>query len=668
MTPQMKKILVVDNNPILLKLLNVFLQKQGYEVVTAEDGLAVLQILRTFKPDVIFVDLVMPNIDGEKLCRIIRGMPHLCDVVLIILSGLAAELEVDFTEWGANACIAKGPFPSMSQKILQLLKRFETDHRLYENNVIGTEDVFPREITRELLSVKKHLEIILSSIAEGILEITSRTKIVYANPEAIAITDLLEVDLLGSDFLDLFNDQDVPKVLQLIRRQGKADGLKNEFNLINGKDVSIKITPIRDEESKLIVIISDISSRKRLEADLRQAHKLEAIGTLAGGIAHDFNNLLMGIQGRTSLMLMNIDPQHPHAEHLKAVEEIVRSASDLTRQLLGFARGGRYEVKPVDLNEFIQKSSELFGRTRKEVTIQCQYQPGIWTVDIDRGQIEQALLNLCINAWQAMPGGGCLYISTENVVLGEDFSKSYDIRPGKYVKISVQDTGMGMDDKTKQRIFEPFFTTKEMGRGTGLGLASAYGIVKGHGGIITVDSQPGDGSTFHIYLPASNKPILADKKGTDELFLGTETILLVDDEEVITDVSREILETLGYNVLVAGSGQEAIDIYRANTHKIDLVIMDMIMPQMSGGETFDVLKTINPDVKVILSSGYSLKGQAAQIMERGCRAFLQKPFNIKDLSKKVRTVLDLPNDYTPSSDPPSQSQVQQPVNPYTDTP
>ena len=219
----MKKILVVDNNPILLKLLNVFLQKQGYEVVTAEDGLSVLQILRTFKPDVIFIDLVMPNIDGEKLCKIIRGMPHLQDVALIILSGLAAEMEVDFTEWGANACIAKGPFPSMSKKILQLLEKLEEDHRLCENSIIGTEDVFPREITRELLTVKKHLEIILSSIAEGILEITARTKIVYANPEAIAITGLPEVELLGSDFLELFNDQDVPRILKLLRRQGKPD-------------------------------------------------------------------------------------------------------------------------------------------------------------------------------------------------------------------------------------------------------------------------------------------------------------------------------------------------------------------------------------------------------------------------------------------------------------
>ena len=242
-------------------------------------------------------------------------------------------------------------------------------------------------------------------------------------------------------------------------------------------------------------------------------------------------------------------------------------------------------------------------------------------------------------------GGGNLFIGTENVLVDEQFVNANKVKPGRYVKISVKDTGMGMDEKTKQRIFEPFFTTKEMGRGTGLGLASAYGIIKGHGGVITVESEPGNGSTFNIYLPATEKAIPMDKKPADELLPGTETILLVDDEEVITDVSREILETLGYRVLVAGSGQEAIDVYTINRDEIDMVIMDMIMPQMSGGETFDILKSIDPDVKVILSSGYSLKGQAAQIMERGCRAFLQKPFNIKELSKKVRNVLDQPIDY-----------------------
>ena len=637
----MAKILVVDNNPVLLNLLHNFLAQHGYEVVTAEDGLSVLNILKSFKPDCILIDLVMPNIDGEKLCRIIRGMPALNDVSLVIMSGLAAEMKVDFSKLGANACIAKGPFPAMSELILKLLEELREKKTFGRDEILGLEDIFPREITKELLSVKKHLEIILSSISEGILEITVDYKIVYANPEAFEIIGKPEVKLLGSDFSELFLDSMKSRIAKAFKRQGKTSRVTDEeFMLSNGKEVSIGIMPIKDERNKFIVIMNDISARKRLEADLRQAHKLEAIGTLAGGIAHDFNNLLMGIQGRTSLILMNIDSLHPYVEHLKAIEDIVRSGSDLTRQLLGFARSGKYEVKPVDLNAIILKSSELFGRTRKEVAIHCRCEERLRTVEVDRGQIEQALLNLCINAWQAMPGGGDLYFETANADLDDLFFKSHKLKPGNYVKISVTDTGVGMDEKTKLRIFEPFFTTKQMGRGTGLGLASAYGIIKGHGGVIAVESKIGVGSTFHIYLPATEKAVIKEKKKSEEIYLGHETILLVDDEEVITDVSREILETLGYTVMVAGSGREAIEIYKQHHGKIDLVIMDMIMPQMSGGEAFDVLKDINPDIKVILSSGYSLKGQAAKIIERGCRAFLQKPFSIKDLSKKVRSVLD----------------------------
>jgi len=449
------------------------------------------------------------------------------------------------------------------------------------------------------------------------------------------------VKLLGSDLLEIFRDADIPRILRLFKKGEKSStGTPDEFVLVNGKEVSVYITPIIGENDKFIIVLTDISARKRLEADLRQAHKLEAIGTLAGGIAHDFNNLLMGIQGRTSLLLMNIDSLHPHVEHLKAIEDIVRSGSDLTRQLLGFARGGKYEVKPVDLNEVIQKSADLFGRTKKEIAIHCRCLPDLWPVEVDRGQIEQALLNLCINAWQAMPGGGDLIFETQNEYVNEVMAKSYEAKPGKYVKITVQDTGVGMDERTRLRIFEPFFTTKEMGRGTGLGLASVYGIIKGHNGIITVESELGNGSTFSIYLPATDKLVIKENKTSEELYLGKETILLVDDEEVITDVSREILETLGYSVLIAGSGKEAIEIYEKKKDQIDLVILDMIMPQMSGGETFDILKAMNSDIKVILSSGYSLKGQAAKIIERGCQAFLQKPFSIKDLSKKVRSVLD----------------------------
>ncbi|NVL91190.1 MAG: response regulator, partial [Desulfobacterales bacterium] len=409
--------------------------------------------------------------------------------------------------------------------------------------------------------------------------------------------------------------------------------------------------PVRDENGDIVGIVEvveEITERKRaeeekkaLETKLQQAQKMEAIGTLAGGIAHDFNNLLMGIQGHTSLLMLHIDSDHPHLERLKGIQDMVQTGANLTRQLLGFAMGGKYEVKPTDLNKLIKQSCEMFGRTQKNIEINIKYQKGIWPVEVDWGQIHQVLLNLYVNAWHAMPGGGYIYIETSNVMLDENDTKPFNVKPGKYVKVSVTDTGAGMDKTTQQKIFDPFFTTKEMGRGTGLGLASAYGIIKNHCGIINVYSKKGKGTTFNIYLPTSEKEVSITKKsGADEIPKGTETVLLVDDEEIILDVGKGMLGEMGYEVLLARSGKEAVETYRKHKDNIELVIVDIIMPRMDGGEVYDKMKEINPEVKVLLSSGYSIDREAKEILARGCDAFIQKPFDMKKLSRKIRGILD----------------------------
>ena len=369
---------------------------------------------------------------------------------------------------------------------------------------------------------------------------------------------------------------------------------------------------------------------------------MESIGTLAGGIAHDFNNILMGIQGNASLMLLKTKSSQASYEKLKNIETYVENGTELTKQLLGFARRGKYYAIATDLNDVIDKSASMFGRTKKEIRIHSDLQPDIWTVEVDRGQIEQALLNLYVNAWQAMPQGGDLYLKTENVILDADFinNKPYKVEAGDHIKITVTDTGSGIDKETQERIFEPFFTTKEMGRGTGLGLASVYGIIKSHGGYINVYSETEIGTTFSIYLPASGQEVQQEKREPIvTVSKGSGTILLIDDEEMIIKVGEELLQELGYEVLVAKSGQGAIKLYKKNTDKIDLVIMDMIMPGMGGGETFDHLKEINPDIKVLLSSGYSINGQASEILKRGCDGFIQKPFNINQLSEKIQGII-----------------------------
>ncbi len=261
---------------------------------------------------------------------------------------------------------------------------------------------------------------------------------------------------------------------------------------------------------------------------------------------------------------------------------------------------------------------------------------------MDRGQIEQVLLNHYINACEAMSEmeSGNLYLETKNVVLDKSYSKPFAVKPGSYVRISVTDEGAGMDEETRKRIFEPFFTTKQMGRGTGLGLASAYGIIKNHGGIINAYSEKDKGTTFNIYLPASEKDVIKEKHTHNEVLNGGETILLVDDEDIIIDVAREMLRAVGYEVLTAGCGKEAIEVYKKNKDKIDMVVLDMIMPDMGGGEAYDRLKEINPDIKALLSSGYSIDGQATRILERGCNGFIQKPFGLEELSQKIRKILD----------------------------
>ncbi|MGB2688755.1 MAG: PAS domain S-box protein [Desulfobacterales bacterium] len=389
-----------------------------------------------------------------------------------------------------------------------------------------------------------------------------------------------------------------------------------------------------------VINLRDISEQKELEIQFQQAQKMDAIGTLAGGIAHDFNNLLMGIQGCTSLMSFDIDSNHPNFEYLNRIDNYIKNASSLTKQLLGFARRGKYEIKPTDVNDIVNKSSEMFGRTKKEITIHKKCHPDIWTVEVDQPQIEQVLLNLYVNAWQAMSGTGELYLQTENIILNDNDVKPYGVKPGRYVKISVTDTGVGIDETIQHRIFDPFFTTKEVSRGTGLGLASVYGIIKNHSGIINANSKKGEGATFNIFLPASEKKIFKEKMIQKEILKGSETVLLVDDEDMILDVGRDLLEKLGYEVLSVKSGIEAIEIYRTNQKKIDMVILDMVMPKMGGGDTYEKLRDIDPAVKVLLSSGYSIDGQASKILSRGCDGFIQKPFDIKSLSFEIRKILD----------------------------
>lgn len=528
----------------------------------------------------------------------------------------------------------------------------KTNHQLRDQ----IEARFAKE--EELRKSEEKYRSIIESMENGYYEADLKGNLTFFNQPLATILGYEAAEMIGLNYRSYMAPEiasAVSRRFQKIIDTGRPEKL-TRYAVIrkDGSHRTLEATAslITDPAGKAIGfrgVVMDITERqeaekekKKLEASLQQIQRLDGIGTLAGGVAHDFNNLLMGIQGNVSLMLLNLDTDHPFYRKLKSIESCVTSGADLTRQLLGFARGGKYSVKPMDFNKVLDNTANMFGRTRKEIGIHQKLEPDLWTVMGDQNQIEQVLLNLYINAWQAMPNGGNIYLETRNMAIDKTVAEPLDIRPGNYVRLSVGDTGIGMDETVQQKIFEPFFTTKEIGRGTGLGLASVFGIIKNHDGAIDFESRMGQGTTFYIFLPASEQKIERAPAAVKSLSKGSETILLVDDEKVILDVSTPMLEQLGYHVLAAQSGRDAIAIFDQARDDIDMVILDMIMPDLGGGAVFDHIKAGKPDIKVLLSTGYSLTGQAEAILARGCTGVIQKPFGIEQLSAKIRQILETP--------------------------
>jgi PAS domain S-box-containing protein len=431
---------------------------------------------------------------------------------------------------------------------------------------------------------------------------------------------------------------------------------EDEYVLRSGEKAWIAWTykPIFDDEGHVVEILcigNDITGLRRaehekedLEAQLRGAQKMEAIGTLAGGIAHDFNNILQAIFSYIQILLLKKDQSDPDYDKFKAIENSVQRASELTRRLLIFSRKVKSKLKPVDLNQEVVQVSKMLEMTiPKMITIELKLAGNLRTINADPVQIEQIMMNLGVNARDAMPDGGHLDFETENVVLDEEFCRNHlGSRPGEYVLLGVSDTGHGIDKELQAHIFEPFFTTKETGQGTGLGLAMVYGIVKSHGGYITCDSEPGKGTTFKIYFPVMASDAEAQDSEESELPIegGNETILLVDDEENIRKPGEEMLADFGYKVITASDGESALELYRNEYEKINLIILDLIMPGMGGSLCLQELIRINPLVKVIVASGYSISGSEKKVIEAKAKGFIRKPYNVREMLNLVREVLD----------------------------
>ncbi len=804
------KFLVVDNQPLILKLMSNLLEKRGHEVRTAENSLSALETLEDFVPDIMFVDLVMPYISGDKLCRIVRSMPALKDVCIIVLSGIAAEEEIDFKAFGADACIAKGPFKTIEHHVAEFLEKQHATGDYRSAEIIGLDTVYKREITKELLTSRKHFETIIKHIDEGIIECTREGKIVYSNTATAKLVGVPEEKILAENLLNFFSgsskkmvlnalgdldntpvligedkehlllngrriamsilpvdDQGVKTTLVIIHditqrkhTEEKLDGYrehlekmvvertaeltrKNEqlqmeiaerqqaeekmtaaqkewdrtFDAIDdivtlqdksmritrvndatcrilekttdeligkhcyevfrgestpcpdcpehiaaqtnksfssevhhpklGKSFLVTATPITDDSGKSTGIAhfaKDITEQKRLEAQLLQGQKMEAIGTLAGGIAHDFNNILSAVLGYTELAMLDLPPDHTVYDKLAEVNRAGQRAKDLVAQILAFSRHSEARREPLEVRLIIKEALKLM-RASLPSTIDIQQRicsTPAWVL-ADPVQVHQVLMNLCTNASHAMQeNGGVLQVDLDIHDVDMALAKQHpDLNPGPYVCLVISDSGHGMENEVRERAFEPFFTTKDPGEGTGMGLAVVHGIVKNHNGAVLVESEPGKGSTFRLFFPhfteiEKAEPV-APKGGLPR---GNERVLFVDDEPAIVDLGRELLQYLGYDAVALTDSQEALKMFLADPTAFDLLITDLTMPQVTGAELATQALAVRPDLPIIMCTGYSEIISEEQAKAIGIREYVLKPLVAQKLAEVVRSALD----------------------------
>jgi len=805
-----KKILVVDDNPQMLGLIADLLEDDGHQVCTAEDGLSALDVLISFIPDIMFVDLVMPKIGGDKLCKIIRKMQHLQNCYLVIVSAAAAEMDFDYAEIGADACIAKGPIGSIIGHVLAAVRDSDSLLRGEKpKSIKGFDAVHLRQMTKELLSQNRHWEAILDSMREGILE-TFEDRIVYVNSAALSLFGTSLEDLLSAYLPDIFDNIVSLQVEKLMKSRADESfeiGYSKAIK-INNKLVTLKKLPVRGESSTSIIMITDVTERlkaeeelrkahdelelrveqrtaelvqaneklkrkiqeheqaqealqeskerfrelaellpetifemdingnltfvnrkafdhfgytqqdfdqglkglelfhpddrsiamkntkkimsgeniglneytamkkdkstfpalihstaicrdekpvglrgfiiditetKRLEAQLQHAHKMEAIGTLTGGIAHDFNNILGIIIGNTELALDDVPEWNPAHFNLEEIKIAGLRAKDIVRQLLGFAHKTDQKLIPIKLVPVIRDSLKFLRATLPtSVTFRQNIQVSADTVLANSTQIHQIMLNLYTNAAHAMEEtGGTLEISMQNLVLDNNSADIYpDLSPGYYVVMKVSDTGQGISPEIKDRIFDPYFTTKEMGKGSGMGLSVVHGILQSHQGAISVDSEPGKGTTFTVFFPVIEEEAVIESKSVDKFPTGNERILFIDDEKSIVNMAQKMLERLGYQVETKKNPVDALELFHSKPDWFDLVVTDMTMPYMTGDKLVEQILNISPDMPTILCTGFSEKISEEKAQALGIKAFVLKPLVKRDFAVTVRKVLD----------------------------
>jgi len=631
-------------------------------VQTATDAMSGFDLAKQIQPDLVISDVVMPQVDGIELCNMIRAHELLSTTPVLLVSAVQKDTKtiVEGLHTGADDYL-RIPY----EPAILIAKAI----RLIEVN----------RVAEELAREKECLRLAIAAARMGLWEWNIVTGKIYWSGDLEKIHGLAPGDFHGT--LESFLDQVYPadrELVQVSLARTLDDGSEhdieyrivwpnNDIHWVQGRGAVIRNR--RGKPVQMIGLCMDVTARKQseellqnahdelerrveertaerrhLEARLHQSQKLEAVGQLAGGIAHDFNNLLTAIIGYSQLSLLRLPPDNPLRPNLEEIKKAADRAASLTRQLLAFSRKQVMQPRVFDLNVVIADLERMLGRMIAEnIELRTRLQTKLGNVRADPGQIEQVIVNLAVNARDAMPFGGKLTIETANIYLDETYAQQHlAVTPGPYVLLAVSDTGMGMDAETQQHIFEPFFTTKEVGKGSGLGLSTVYGIVKQSGGNIWVYSETGKGTTVKIYLPRVDE-VAEEYKRTvalTDLPPGNETILLVEDDEMVRRLTRDVLTTSGYLVLEAASGSAAQIICEHHKDVIHLLLTDVVMPEMSGREVVNRLLPLHPEMRVLYMSGYAENAIVHHGVLNGGINFIQKPFGPQVLALKVREVLE----------------------------
>ncbi|MDZ8104926.1 MAG: response regulator [Nostoc sp. DedQUE12a] len=647
-------ILIVDDIPTSLKNVCDFLKDYGFQVLVAEDGESAIKIAEYALPDLILLDVILPRIDGFKTCKILKNNPATQDIPIILISDLTDKIStVKGLKIGAVDYITK---PLENQEVLARvnihLRLRNLTKKLTEQNIdISKQQAALRECKHAEKKIREQAAL-LNITTDAILVQDLSNQIQFWNKGAEDLYGWMAQEALGKNSNQLlYRKQNFCQLKNIQKSVAESGSWQGELHQVTkqGQEIIVasRWTLVNDEEGQaksILIVNSDITEKKQLEAQFLRAQRMESLGILASGIAHDLNNALTPIMMAMQLLEAKLPDEKSH-QWLAIMEKNVKRVADLVKQVLWFSRGSVGNFKTLQVRDLILEIETIIKQTFSraiEIRIDVPTQ-NLWNIFGDATQLHQVLMNLCINARDAMPNGGILKISAKNFWVDSHYARmNIDAKVGSYIMISVSDTGTGIPREIVDRIFEPFFTTKEVGKGTGLGLSTVLGIIKSHGGFVNVVTEVSKGAEFQVCLPVT-QTIETDSKlcGDSELPSGHgELILVVDDEDSIREITKTWLEHNGYKVIVANDGIDAIALYTKHQQEISALLIDMMMPHMDGLTTINVLKKINPNIKIIGISGLASNHEMIKILGNNVKTFLSKPYTSCDLLRNLQMVLN----------------------------